>query len=463
MASNPGRSSNAKKHRQRKGKRESEPAIGNKSDGLESFLDSQNAQRRKSDSILPSITSHTNSLEETGAPGGMEMSESRKRRRSTKSSSKSGPSPYHSRSSSLSSIYGGGEAHSEPPRKIVKSRKLFPIEDKSSEIPSQEKEKCEAIEETVGADKDIEDEVIEEADKVADEETAVEGADEEIEEAIEGANEEIEAIEGADEEIEAVEGADEEIEEAIEGAPDIENDFIGEAFEDSVVCEETSPIQEGVYAPHISSVPYSERDYQEKEDKEMQNLMGALNKNTIMVVKEHSERVKVQHRKIISRQREQVLALQKEKQDLEKQIEQEKRKNTLTQALVEMKLKENKEKLRRQTEILRQTRLQYQTKLDQVAEIREKLHQSEEELKKIRTTMAEEGMKASTLVSSTCTRSDHTHWNMVDEEMTQTQAYLDSLMEFLPDENKVKNELAKRLRMSANRPATTGMFHNEPI
>lgn len=198
----------------------------------------------------------------------------------------------------------------------------------------------------------------------------------------------------------------------------------------------------------------------------MQDLVGALKINMMMAVKENFERVKAQHSKIISRQREQVIALQNEKQALEKQVEQEKERNragTLAQTLVEMKLGENRGKLRRQMDTLTRTRVQYQEKLDQVAELREELHKSEEELRKIRTAMAEENMKASDLVpsSASCARSNHTHWNTLDEEMTETQAYLDSLMAFLPDENKVRDELAKRLRMINKRPATTGMFHGQ--
>ena len=117
------------------------------------------------------------------------------------------------------------------------------------------------------------------------------------------------------------------------------------------------------------------------------------------------------------------------------------------------------EELKSQVKELESMQQAYEGKKQQVEELRKQLHKSEEELRDIRSNMVKQNKKVSKLVPS---RPTGVRRDKVWQEIEETQAYLDSMTPHMPDENTVKDELAKRLRMIKRRPLTTGMLHKEP-
>lgn len=246
-----------------------------------------------------------------------------------------------------------------------------------------------------------------------------------------------------------------------------------QADEESVTCETVNPTQEtiegaGMYDQNINRLPdleHSTPDFREAEDRELQGFSDTLKEMTAMIVQDNIERVKQQCSKVITRYREQCATLKSEheaeKKYLERQVELEKNKNIEGVAIwmqMGLKLDENRATLRHQMEALQNMQGQYQVKKEQVTELRENLHKSEEELRRMRESMAEQKKEMSELVPSQPVQAQ---LKMLSE-MRETQAYLDSIIKCMPDEERIKNELAIHFRALKGRPFTTGMLQKEP-
>lgn len=235
--------------------------------------------------------------------------------------------------------------------------------------------------------------------------------------------------------------------------------------EESVISLSATPTQEtiegaGLYDPNVNRLPDS--DVEEAEDRELKGFSKILTEACVMMVRDTTERVQAQHSKVINKYREQCIVLQTEHQEeklyLERQIEQEKSRNQVMQRLMGVKLEENRADLKLQTETLQSLHQQFQTKKEQVAELRQRLNKSEDELRAVRTNLAKQKMKTSELMPIL---PGQTQRNLLSEIET-TQSYLDSILRLMPDEKLIKEELAKRHRLLQGRPVTTGMLHKEP-
>lgn len=234
------------------------------------------------------------------------------------------------------------------------------------------------------------------------------------------------------------------------------------AEEESLSYKTVQPRQEtiegaGLQQPH----PDSETE-EEAEDRELREFSDVLNETTIMILQDNMERVRAQHEKVIRKYREQCLVLQQEhdaeKRHLEGLVQRERsriREGVALQRLMGAELEEKRAELKFQMGSLQVLRQQFQAKKEQVAELRERLEQSEEELRTLRTNVSQCQKEMSELVPMP----PHPGAQRI---VGDVQECLDSMLRLMPDEKRIKDELAKYLRLREGRPTTTGMLHKEP-
>ena len=198
------------------------------------------------------------------------------------------------------------------------------------------------------------------------------------------------------------------------------------------------------------------------EETELQQFSDILKNVTTMTVKDTIDKVQRHH---IERYREQVTILQEEHQAelwyLERQIELEQSRNregTAIQQSLSNKLQQNRAELKEQAKTLQQLQKNYQIKREEVADLRERLHDSEKELGKVRNNLTEQKEKMSEMLPVAPSQA---HRQMMTD-MTKTSQLLDSILRLMPDEKMIKEELERRQWLKQCPPVTTSLLLKTP-
>ena len=231
---------------------------------------------------------------------------------------------------------------------------------------------------------------------------------------------------------------------------------------DSVPLEYQNPEQEsiegsGLYDPRYNRLPPESNSSdataqrEEAEDRELKNYSNIVAENIKKMAIENFERVKAQYDKSIIWYREKCKTLQREHEELKMQIEQGNREGAA--------FRRERETLKGEIENLTSLRTEYDAKMREVASLREQLEQQEEQLQSLRSNLSEQNKKLSELVPL----ANH-DWQeaQLGETFGDTQAYINSIIKFMPDEKTMKDELNRQMRKTKRRPQTTGMLQKEP-
>ena len=197
---------------------------------------------------------------------------------------------------------------------------------------------------------------------------------------------------------------------------------------------------------------------EEAEDKELECFSNIVKNTTAFLVQENMERIERTYKKVLRRYRDQCIEMRKEheaeKRYLVEQIHQEKirvREGKDTQISMGAKMEE----LKSEVEGLQNMRKQFEDKKAEVADLKKRLDQADEELGVLRSNMAAKNKKMSELVPTS------TEPTQLDK-MEKTESYLQTMIALLPDEERVKETLDKaQQRLRLKRPVTTSIISHK--